>query len=160
MPKTTSATATATKKSDEKGAVQEVTAKRTAAKKQAGDSVAVKAQKPTDLPAKKPSFRFYPSRDLHSHLILILDEIENSADATVCRAKLSDCVKELTAGGFDYYFAGPLKDAKVGFVTQQSANLGLLGVQQVMAPVIRNIIGKLDHAQLQSIAQSIRQLMK
>ena len=159
MPKTTSATAAVSKKSDEKGAVQKVPAKKVVVKKQSSASVPVKTQKPTELPVKNPCFRFYPSRDLHSHLIEILDEIQNSADATACRAKLSDCVKELTAGGFDYYVAGPLKDAKVGFVTQQTANLGLLGVQQVMTPVIRNIIGRLEHAQLQAIAQSIRQLM-
>ncbi len=160
MPKTPSATATATKVSGKEVAARKIPAKKAPVKNQITASAAAKAQKSTELPCKKPSFRFYPSRDLHNRLIVILDDIEKSPDSTLHRAKLSDSVKELTTAGFDYYFGRPLKEAKVGFVTQQSANLGLLGVQQVMTPVIRNIIGRLEHAQLQAIAQSIRQLMK
>lgn len=160
MPKTPTAAATTAKKSGKEVAVRKVPAKRAPVKTQTAASGALKAKKLAELPSKNPSFRFYPSRDLHNRLVVILDEIEGASDATLHRGKLSDSVKELTMAGFDYYFGGPLKEAKVGFVTQQSANLGLLGVQQVMAPVIRNIIGRLEHAQLQAIAQSIRQLMK
>jgi hypothetical protein len=59
----------------------------------------------------------------------------------------------------DYYFMKPLKLAKVGFIVQQSANLGLAGAQQVMGSVIRNIIGRMDQPQLLSVCGSIRQLM-
>lgn len=66
---------------------------------------------------------------------------------------------ELTNSGMDYYFMKPLKLAKAGFIVQQSANLGLAGVQQVMGAVIRNIVGRMDNPQLLSVCGSIRQLM-
>lgn len=120
----------------------------------------VKPRKSIEGIDAKPFLRFYPARDLHSRLLTLLDQIEESSDARLFSGKLSESVRELTSAGLDYYFVKTLKQAKVGFVTQQSANLGLIGVQQVMAPVIRNIIGRLEHAQLQAIARSIRQLMK
>jgi hypothetical protein len=89
----------------------------------------------------------------------VLAQIETATDATLHRSQLTDSVKELTSAGLDHYFVQPLKDAKPGFVTLQSASLGLIGVQQVMAPVIRNVLGRLAHAQLQSVARSIRQLL-
>ena len=52
-----------------------------------------------------------------------------------------------------------LKLAKPGFIVEQSANLGLAGVQQVMGSVVRQIIGRMDGPQLLSVAGSIRQLM-
>lgn len=133
--------------------------KKVAAKRSPAAAPAVQA-KPSAAQDSKPSLRFYPETDLHRRLIALLDQIEESTDATLHRVTLSESVRELTTAGLDYYFVRTLKDAKVGFVTQQSANLGLMGVQQVMAPVIRNIIGRLEHAQLQAIAQSIRQMMK
>jgi hypothetical protein len=53
----------------------------------------------------------------------------------------------------------PLKQAKPGFVVQQSANLGMVGVQQVMATVVRQILGRMDSRQLVSVCGSIRELM-
>jgi len=55
---------------------------------------------------------------------------------------------------------GPLhKLAKPGYLVEQSANLGLAGVQQVMGSVIRRIIGRMNSPQLLSVCGSIRQLM-
>lgn len=121
---------------------------------------AKRREKPAEVVDTSPYLRFYPARNLHSRLIEILDQIEHSSDATLHRTRLSESVSELTAAGLDYYFTRTLKEAKVGFVTQQSANIGLIGVKQLMAPVIRNIVGRLEHAQLQAIAQSIREFMK
>ncbi len=59
----------------------------------------------------------------------------------------------------DYYFMKPLKLAKPGFIVEQSANLGLAGVQQVMGSVIRQIVGRMDGPQLISVCGSIRHLM-
>jgi len=59
----------------------------------------------------------------------------------------------------DYYFAKQLKLAKPGFLVEQSANLGLAGVQQVMGSVIRQIIGRMDRPQVLSVCGSIRHLM-
>jgi hypothetical protein len=59
--------------------------------------------------------------------------------------------------GMDYYFMKPLKQAKAGFIVEQSANLGLAGVQQVMASVIRRVIGNMESPQLVSVCGSIRE---
>jgi hypothetical protein len=66
---------------------------------------------------------------------------------------------ELTNCGLDHYFLEPLKLAKPGFMVEQSANLGMLGVKQVMASVIRQIFGRMDGPQLLSVCGSIRQFM-
>ena len=44
-------------------------------------------------------------------------------------------------------------------MVQQTANLGVASATRIMAPMIRNIIGRLDGKQLLSISGSIRQLM-
>ena len=119
----------------------------------------VKRKKPIEEADVVPALRFYPTTDLHTRLLAVLDLIESASDATPHRTKLSELVNELTGAGLDYYFIQTFKDAKVGFVTQQSANIGMIGVKQVLAPVIRNILGRLGHTQLQSIAKSIRKLM-
>jgi hypothetical protein len=69
-------------------------------------------------------------------------------------------VLELTDSGLEYYFLRPLHLAKVGFVTEKSAQLGMGGVKRVMAPVIRNIIGRMDKHQLLAVCSHIRQLME
>jgi len=61
--------------------------------------------------------------------------------------------------GMDYYFMKPLKLAKAGFISEQSASLGMTGVQQVMGSVIRQIIGRMESPQLLSVCSSIRRLM-
>jgi len=45
-------------------------------------------------------------------------------------------------------------------MVQQTANLGVAGATRIMAPMIRNIIGRLDKDQLLSISGYIRQLMR
>jgi len=67
---------------------------------------------------------------------------------------------ELTNTGMDYYFLKPLQVAKVGFVAQQSANLGVAGAVRIMASVIRTLIGYLDRDQLLIISGYLRQLMR
>ncbi|MEO6326053.1 MAG: hypothetical protein ABIT01_19110, partial [Thermoanaerobaculia bacterium] len=57
------------------------------------------------------------------------------------------------------FFIQSLKRAKAGFIVQQSANMGLAGVQKVMGSVVRNIIGRMDGPQLLSVCGSIRQMM-
>lgn len=160
MPRPPSAKATAPEKAVKKVAARKAPAKKTNIKSSPATAPVIKAKKSSAALDSKPYLRFYPEKDLHSRLVALLDQIEDSSDATLYRVKLSESVRELTTAGLDYYFVRTLYDARVGFVTQQSANLGLMGVQQVMAPVIRNIIGRLEHAQLQVIAQSIRKLMK
>ena len=67
---------------------------------------------------------------------------------------------ELTGSGMDQYFLQSLKATKANFVVQQSAAIGLSGVQKVMGTVVRNIIGRMDDRQLLSVCGSIRQFMR
>ena len=69
-------------------------------------------------------------------------------------------VVELTNAGLDAYFMQPLKLAKPGFVVEQSASLGMVGVQRVLGTVIRQVIGRMDGTQLLSVCGSIGQFMR
>ena len=108
----------------------------------------------------KPFLRFYHCEDLRKRTLSVLALLESSPDAVAHRGALADVVVDLMKSGLDCYFMGPLKKAKAGFVIEQSANLGLMGVQQVMGSVIRNIIGKMGSRQLLSVCGSIREFME
>lgn len=112
-------------------------------------------------PAKpaQPFLRFYHSADLRKKTLAVLALIEDAPDATAHRGALADVVIELMKSGFDGYFLAPLKKAKAGFLIEQSANVGLMGAQQVIGSVTRNIIGRMDAPQLLSVCSSIRALM-
>jgi hypothetical protein len=45
-------------------------------------------------------------------------------------------------------------------VIEQSAKMGLMGAQQVIGSVIRNIIGRMEAPQLLSVCGSIREFME
>jgi hypothetical protein len=109
--------------------------------------------------ASKPFLRFYHSTALRKKTLSLLDAIEQAPDATAHRDELASLVVELSKAGMDYFFIKQLKLAKPGFIVEQSASLGMAGVQQVMGSVIRKIIGRMDSAQLLSVCGSIRQLM-
>jgi len=105
-----------------------------------------------------PFLRFYHSETLRRKTLALLGTVEQAQDATAHRDDLSNLVVELTTCGMDYYFMKQLKLAKPGFVVEQTANLGMAGVQQVMGSVIRQIIGRMGSPQLLSVCGSIRQL--
>jgi len=108
----------------------------------------------------KPSLRFLYSKKLHAKTLKLLDTLEQAEDPRKYKGALGDLVVELTDTGMDYYFLKPLKLAEVGFVVQQSANLGIAGALSMMGTVTRSIIGRLDKAQLLIIGDYIRQLMR
>jgi hypothetical protein len=113
----------------------------------------------TSGPQDKPFFRFYHSAHLRAKTLAVIEAIEQAEDATVHREALADIAIELMDSGIDYFFLHPLKLAKVGFLVQQSANLGMAGAQQVMGTAIRNIVGRMDTPQLLSVCASIRKFM-
>jgi hypothetical protein len=117
------------------------------------------SSKPSRL-SSKPFLRFYFSEGLRKKTLSALSALEHAQDATAHRGALADVVVELTNSGMDYYFMRPLKLAKAGFIVQQSANLGLTAVLQVMGSAIRNVIGRMERPQLLSVSGSIRQLMR
>lgn len=108
----------------------------------------------------KPFLRFFHSAELRKKTLSVLELIENAPDATAHRGALADVVIVLMKSGFDGYFLAPLKKAKAGFLVEQSATVGLMGAQQVIGSVTRNIIGRMDAPQLLSVCGSIRGLME
>jgi hypothetical protein len=108
----------------------------------------------------KPFLRFYHSAALRRKTLAMLTSLESARDPTVHRGALADIAVELTNGGLDYFFLQPLKVAKAGFIVEQSASLGMTGVQQLMASVIRNVVGRMSGAQLLSVGKSLRQFMR
>jgi hypothetical protein len=111
-------------------------------------------------PDQKPFLRFYHSDGLRTKTLAVLTTVEQASDPTRHRNALSDLVMELTDSGLEYYFLRPLDLAKAGFVTKQSAQLGIGSIKRVMGPVVHNVIGRLDAKQLLIVCGHIRQLME
>lgn len=112
------------------------------------------------LPSDKPFLRFYHPESLRTKTLAVLTALEQAQDPTRHRNALTDIALELTDSGLDYYFLRPLKLANAGFITEQSAHMGMGAVKRVMAPVIRNVIGNMDRQQLLTVCHHIRQLME
>ena len=106
-----------------------------------------------------PHLSFHLSEELREKTIEVLDKLEHSEDPKQYRNVLGNLVVELTNAGMGYFFIKPLELAKVGFMTQQSANLGLAAQRRMISPIIRRIIGGMDKNQLLIICSYIRQLM-
>jgi hypothetical protein len=107
----------------------------------------------------KPSLRFFHSGALRTRTTKVLAAIDRDEDATRHAAALSGVVVDLTEAGLDYYFLKPLQEAKIGFVSRQTANLGMAGALRMMSPVIRRILAGANTTQLRAIAGHIRHLM-
>jgi len=112
------------------------------------------------MPASaKPSLRFFHSAALRTRSNKVLSAMERDHDPTKHVGALSSLVVDLAEAGLDYYFLRPLEQAKVGFVSRQTANLGMAGAMRVMSPIIRTILAGANAAQLCVITRHIRQLM-
>ena len=135
--------------------------------------MAIPSKRPPKLPAKPravapskagmkalPFLRFYHSEALRAKTLAVLTALEGSPDPTTHRDALAKLVVDLNDAGMDYYFMRPLNLAKPGFIVEQSASLGMAGALQVIGSVVRNIIGRMDKAQLLSVSASIRQLIR
>lgn len=120
----------------------------------------IKRQTKSSTPSRKPSLRFYHSDALRAKTLAVLAGVEKAKEKTEHRDALASVVVELTDSGMEYYFIRPLKIAKTGFLTEQSAKLGMSATTSVLGSVIRNIIGHMDAPQLLSVCSYIRQLMK
>ena len=120
---------------------------------------AKRAPKKAAEPASKPFLRFHHSHELRVKTLEILVTVESAEKATAYSGVLTQLVLELTDHGMDQYFLQSLKATKANFVVQQSAALGLAGVQKVMGTAIRNILGRMDDRQLLVVCSSIRRFM-
>jgi len=112
-----------------------------------------------DGPASKPHMRFHHSHELRVKTLEVLMTVESAENATAHSGPLTEVVLALTVSGMDQFFMQPLKATKANFVVQQSAAMGMAGVQKVMGSVLRNVLGRMDHRQLISVCGSIRQFM-
>ncbi len=109
--------------------------------------------------AARPFLRFHHSAALRAKTLKVLEAVEGADKPTEHSGRLTDLILELTEAGMDQFFLQSLKATQANFVVQQSAALGLSGVQKVMGTVTRNIIGRMDDKQLLSVCRSIRQFM-
>jgi hypothetical protein len=121
---------------------------------------ATKRTAPSKVPPSLPFLRFHHSEALREKTLVLLCTIEEADDATEHREALTALVIELTSSGLDGYFMKPLKRAKVGFITEQTANLGMAAMQQLMGTVTRKIVGNMEGPQLLSVCGSLRELMR
>ena len=120
---------------------------------------------PPEKPARRKreappaSLRFACTAELERKIATVLGRMEQAKDPVQHRDALADLVVALTGRGLDAYFLEPLEQAQAGFVTRQSAALGLAGARQVMGSVIRGIIGRMDGPELLSVCGSVRGFM-
>jgi hypothetical protein len=108
----------------------------------------------------KPSLRFFFSAALRARMTKTLDAIDEASDPRAHVGDLAAVVSELSEAGFDYYFLRALRQAKVGFVVQQTASVGVSGALRFMNPVFRSALGTMDARQLRVVAAHVRHLME
>ena len=108
--------------------------------------------------AAEPSMRFYHSRDLREKTHAVLDALEAAPGHPRHGDALADLVTELIEAGMDYYFMRALKQAQVGFVTEQSARMGMSGAVKLISSVNRKFIVRMNQDQLLVVARHIREL--
>jgi hypothetical protein len=112
------------------------------------------------IPAAKPFLRFYHSDALREETIAVLTAIERAPDPVRHREALADLVAKLIDSGLDYYFLRGLRLARVGFVVEQGAHIATVGASRVLASVTRNVLVRMDGAQLLKLCLHVRHLME
>lgn len=113
---------------------------------------------PAGAAKAEPSLRFYHSKALRQKTETVLGALEAAPDHPRHADAMAGLVSELIEAGMDYYFLRPLKLAEVGFVTEQSARLGLSGAVKVISSVSTKIILRMDGKQLRVVASYIQAL--
>lgn len=129
-----------------------------AATKAAAKPVA-KAPTNTKIAASSgPSLRFYHSQALGEKTNEVLSALEKHPSQAQHAEAIADLVNDLIEAGMDYYFLKALKAAEMGFVTEQSARLGMSGAVKLISSVSRKFITRMDQTQLLVVATHIRTL--
>jgi hypothetical protein len=129
-----------------------------AAAKPAAKKSAPSAPKAATKVSTEPSLRFHHSKELRAKTNAVLDALEAAPDHPKHGESLADLVNELIEAGMDYYFLRALKKAQVGFVSEQSARLGMSGAVKLISSVSRKFIVRMDKNQLLVVASHIREL--
>jgi hypothetical protein len=110
--------------------------------------------------AAEPFLRFRHSPELQARTEAVLTTLETSPALAGHGDALADLVAELTEAGMNYYYLRALKDAKVGFVVEQSARLAMSGAVKLISSVSRKFIVRMDDGQLLAVARHIRHLAR
>ncbi|MBK7050491.1 MAG: hypothetical protein IPH54_06685 [Rhodoferax sp.] len=132
---------------------------KTPAKTSAKTSGAAKAAAPTKTSAaSQPSMRFFHSKELRAKTNAVLDALEAMPMHPKHSDAMAGLVQELIEAGMDYYFLRAVKLAKLGFVVEQSAKLGMSGAVTLVSSVSRKFIVRMDQNQLLVVAKHIREL--
>ena len=95
--------------------------------------------------APEPFLRFYHSKALRNKTELVLAAVEAGPHHARHADAVADLVAELIEAGMDAYFLKALKQADVGFVSEQSARLGMSGAVKLISSVSRKFIVRMDH---------------
>jgi len=118
-----------------------------------------RAAPPPEPRASEPGLRFVYGRELDERAVALLDAIERAPDPARHREAFGELVLALTDAGLTHYFLRPLEVANAGFVVRQSANLGLAGARNLLAPILRGALSRLEPEQLRTIAGYVRGMM-
>jgi len=119
---------------------------------------AARSKPPAGPSTAEPSLRFHHSKELRARTDAVLAALEAAPDHAKHRTALADLVAELTEVGMDYYYLRALRVARIGFVGEQSARLGVSGAAKLISSVSRKYIMRMDDAQLLIVARHIREL--
>ncbi len=112
------------------------------------------------MPASpKPHIKFTHTKAMRKRTLSILDAIEEEDDPIEYREDLADIIVELSETGLHFFFLAPLSKLKMGFVVNQSANLGISGCMRVLGPTVRNIVGRMDKKQMRTVSKEMRRMM-
>jgi hypothetical protein len=120
---------------------------------------ATKAAVPAKSPAaSQPSMRFFHSKELRAKTHAVLDALEAMPTHPKHGDAMASLVQELIEAGMEYYFLRAVKLAKLGFVVEQSAKLGMSGAVTLISSVSRKFIVRMDQTQLLVVSTHIREL--
>ena len=107
---------------------------------------------------EQPSMRFFHSTELKEKTDAVISELESNPDYPKHGDAMADLVAELINAGMDYYFVKALKEAKIGFISEKSAMLGISSAVKLISSVSRKFIVRMDSNQLSIVASHIKSL--
>ncbi len=105
-----------------------------------------------------PTLRFQHSQALRERTDAVLDALDADPSHPDHGEAIADLTTALIDAGMDDYFLRALKDAKVGFVTEQSARVGIVGAVRLISSISRKYIVRMDGDQLLAVSRHIRSL--
>ena len=135
-----------------------IVSRATAVAKPAAKKASPAASKTLPKVPAEPCLRFHHASDLRAKTNAVLDALETRPDQPKHGESMADLVQELIDAGMDYYFLRALKKAKLGFVAEQSARLGMSGAVRIISSVSRQFLVRMDRPQLLIVSQHIREL--